>query len=219
MQQELNQARAVVYGTLSLLFVYQAASKKPEDLLNFLQALEESGYDDAACDAAKELRTRLQQSGGFEELDEEFSDLFLLPFGNGVAMTASVYQDEREAGEPLLRVKEVLNLTGLRREVGNFSDNEDNFGFVLTLMANLTREASLTEEMGAFIASGDLYRNVLKPFSPAFVGAIMTNGRASLYRLAAVMLDRFMAFEEHFYGSLALTNTAKGEVHASTRLG
>ncbi|GHV10396.1 hypothetical protein AGMMS50229_21460 [Campylobacterota bacterium] len=130
---DFNEARSVLYGALSLLFMYKAAGKKPQDTIKLLGAIEDSDFDGAATASAKTLQKALEQTDGFDKLEEEFDTLFMLPFGDAVPMSASVYYDDLEAGKPLLAVKEVLNLAALRRDDDNFGDNEDNFGFVFAL--------------------------------------------------------------------------------------
>ncbi|MDR3347343.1 MAG: molecular chaperone TorD family protein [Helicobacteraceae bacterium] len=201
MENELNEGRAVFYGVLSLLFIYKAASKKPEDPIKLLGAIEESGFDDAACQSAKKLRLALREENGFDEFDDEFSQLFLLPFDGNVPMSASVYHDDLEAGKPLLKVKEILNIAALRKEQKNFSENEDNFGFLFALMTKLARESAAGNNV-AFIAMGDLYSAVIKPYAPLFAARIKADKRSRLLKEAAILLERFMNAEDKFYGSL-----------------
>jgi TorA maturation chaperone TorD len=201
-QGELNKARSVFYGALSLLFIYQAASKKPEDTIGLLKAIEESDFDDAACQSAKTLRSRLEKDG-FGALDEEFSALFLIPFGDLTPMNASIYYDEMEADKPLSTVKEIMALSALRKESGKFSENEDNFGFVFALMSRLNRLAAQEEDSAAFIGAGRLYGEIIKPFAPQFLKRLKKNKNISLYNFVVEIAERFLAFEEEFYASLS----------------
>jgi TorA maturation chaperone TorD len=194
----LDEARAVFYGLLSLLFIYRAASRKRGDPIALLSAIEASDFDDEACKSAKALRLELEKEGGFERLDEEFSALFLIPFGDVVAMNASVYYDDMEAGKPLSAVKDILNLFALRKEAGVFSENEDNFGFVFALSARLIR-LSLDGDSAASVAARRLYKEIIDPFAPKFLKRIKKNPNISLYNLVANLAERFVLFEAEFY--------------------
>ena len=198
MQTEINQARTVFYGALSLLFIYQAGSKKPNDLITLLTRIEQTNFDDKACQAARSLRTELETEGGFSRLDEEFNALFLLPFGQQVPMNASVYYDQLEAGKPLLIVKEVLNRVGLRKEKQAFSEHEDNLGFLFALMLRLLKDALTGQNNTAYVAAHRIYEEVLKPYAPQFCQRLISNDQAVLYKHAGLLLKRFMAYEEEF---------------------
>lgn len=205
MQPQIQQARAVFYSVLSLLFMDKAAQKNPNELIRLLNAIEESGFDEAACQAASALKAITQDAEGLETMAEEFGELFVLPFGQRIPLTASVYYDDREAGAPLLKVKEVLNLAALRREAGSFSDHEDNFGFVFTLMARLIRDGIEQNDNALLVASNALYEGIIKPYAPLLTDRVLNAPRASVYRNAAVLVSRFLAVEAEFYEALGAT--------------
>ncbi|MDR2639407.1 MAG: molecular chaperone TorD family protein [Helicobacteraceae bacterium] len=202
MTDKLNEARSVCYGVLSLLFIYRAASRKPQDTIALLKAIESSDFDDEARKSAQALAARLEAGGGFEALDEEFSTLFLIPFGETTPMNASVYYDDTEASKPLLIVKEVLAASGLRKESGRFGDNEDNFGFVFTLMSRLCRAGGEALE-----GAKRLYFEIIRPFAPQFLKRLKKNKNISLYNLSVNLTERFLAFEEEFHASLRQSGT------------
>lgn len=202
MQPQIQQARTVFYGVLSLLFMDKAAQKNPGELTRLLKAIEESGFDEAACQAAATLKAACEDAEGLEAMDEEFSELFILPFGQRIPLTASIYYDEREAGAPLLKVKEVLNLAALRRESARFSDHEDNFGFVFTLMARLIRQGVEEDDNAQLVAANALYEGVIKSYAPLFADRVLSAPRAHLYKAAALLLNRFLIAEAEFYETL-----------------
>ncbi|MDR2033139.1 MAG: molecular chaperone TorD family protein [Helicobacteraceae bacterium] len=195
---ELNAARSVLYGALSLLFVYGAAHKKPEDTITALKAIEDSDFDKEACQNVKLLREALEKEGGFDALGEEFSALFLIPFGEIVPMNASRYYDEQEAGKPLAIVREILKNRALIKDSQKFSENEDNLGFIFALMSRLNRQSAQGEEQSA-IAAQKLYKEIINPFAPNFVARLKKNPNIALYGFAVNLLDRFLLFEAEFY--------------------
>ncbi|MDR2905851.1 MAG: molecular chaperone TorD family protein [Helicobacteraceae bacterium] len=195
MKENLNAARAFFYAALAQLFIYGAAKKTPNETIALLGGILDAGFDKEAANAAKNLKNSLE-NGGFETLDEEFSELFMSPFGAKIAMSASVYYDGLEAGKPLVAVKEAMNIAALRKD--KFAEHEDNFGFVFLLMSKLCK----SDENALFIAAGKVYAEVLAPYSAKFLAAVIANPKATIYKDAARLAERFLAFEREFYASL-----------------
>lgn len=190
---EIDRARAVFYGLFSLLFTYKAPSRSFDELTQMLEAIEKSGFDKEASTAAENLLDLIGSNA--QKLEDEFEELFVLPFGNNTPITASYYFDEREAGEPLVKTKELLLLAKFIRADELFSDNEDHFGFIFGFATKLLNDP--TSANRTILAT--LHKEIIAPFAQPFATRVKTHPKSKIYKEIAVLLDRFLAFEENYY--------------------
>lgn len=200
MNRELDQARAVFYALFGVLFSYEAPKRSKNELISMLETIESSNFDEAGVVAASELLDVI--ASDLASLEDEFSELFVLPFGDGVAITASIYHDDREAGEPLIRVRELLYLAKLHKEDSEFTESEDHFGFIFNFASQLIRLEVDSGDGVYRTIMNSLYSELISPYAPQFAKRIASHKTAKIYKSVATLLDRFLAFEASYYASL-----------------
>lgn len=189
---EMNRARAVFYTLFSALFTYGTPKRSYADLIAMLETIRSSDFDSEATKACESLLDLIRSDEN--ALEEEFENIFVLPFGSIVPITASIYFDQREAGEPLVKIKELLLLAKMIKDENNFSENEDHFGVIFGFAAKLLSDETTANNTIFY----SLYRDLIAPFAPRFAQAILQNEKAVIYKHIAVLLERFLAFEEGY---------------------
>ncbi|MEJ2373807.1 MAG: molecular chaperone TorD family protein, partial [Sulfurimonas sp.] len=127
-----------------------------------------------------------------DELYVQYQELFLVPFGDSVSLSASWHHEEREAGLMLLKVREVLAKTKIRRDEDSFTAQEDNFGFIFTLCAYLI-EQQVNGEIKENLQK-ELFKEVVNPFIDRFSFQLATS-KSDVYSHIGAILSIFFNFE------------------------
>ena len=129
----------------------------------------------------------------YDELYIQYQELFLVPFGTSVSLSASWQYEEREAGIMLLKVREVLAKTKIRRDENSFTAQEDNFGFIFTLCAYLI-EQQINSEIKENLQK-ELFKEVINPFINKFPFQLVASN-SEIYSLVGILLGIFFNFEK-----------------------
>lgn len=192
--KDIDKARLFIYNILAQLFVEEHAKNNKEGIIEGLNALAQNSFDadvTASCNKAISLLETYENN----ELYKQYQELFLVPFGNSVSLSASWQDEEREAGTMLLKVKDVLAKTKIRRDESAFSAPEDNFGFIFTLCAYLIEqqvEGEIKENL-----QKELFKEVLNPIIDKFSFQLVASG-TEVYSLIGSVLSIFFNFERAY---------------------
>lgn len=192
--KDIDKARLFIYNILAQLFVEEHAKNNKEGIIEGLNALAQNSFDadvTASCNKAISLLETYENN----ELYKQYQELFLVPFGNSVSLSASWQDEEREAGTMLLKVKDVLAKTKIRRDESAFSAPEDNFGFIFTLCAYLIEqqvEGEIKEDL-----QKKLFKEVLNPIIDKFSFQLVASG-TEVYSLIGSVLSIFFNFERAY---------------------
>lgn len=192
--KDIDKARLFIYNILAQLFVEEHAKNNKEGIIEGLNALAQNSFDadvTASCNKAISLLETYENN----ELYKQYQELFLVPFGNSVSLSASWQDEEREAGAMLLKVKDVLAKTKIRRDESAFSAPEDNFGFIFTLCAYLIEqqvEGEIKEDL-----QKKLFKEVLNPIIDKFSFQLVASG-TEVYSLIGSVLSIFFNFERAY---------------------
>ena len=133
---EIDKARLFLYNILSLLFVEEYVKNNTEQLISDLEILSNNSFDEDVAVAAKEIVLYLKENGS-DKLYLDYQELFIVPFGEFISLSASWYHEQREGGLMQLKVRDILAKTKIRKDEKAFSAPEDHYGFIFTLSAYL----------------------------------------------------------------------------------
>ena len=136
---EIDKARLFLYNTLSLLFVEEYVKNNTEQIVSDLEILSNNSFDEDVSVAAKEIVFYLKENG-FDKLYVDYQELFIVPFGEFVSLSASWYHEQREGGLMQLKVRDILAKTKIRKDEDSFMAPEDHYGFIFTLSAYLIEQ-------------------------------------------------------------------------------
>lgn len=133
---EIDKARLFLYNILSLLFVEEYVKNNTEQLISDLEILSNNSFDEDVSVAAKEIVLYLKENGS-DKLYLDYQELFIVPFGEFISLSASWYHEQREGGLMQLKVRDILAKTKIRKDEKAFSAPEDHYGFIFTLSTYL----------------------------------------------------------------------------------
>ncbi len=190
--KEIDAARLFIYNILSMLFVEEHVKNHKQELVENLKLLSSNAFDEEVAKLSNSL-IELLNSYEKDELYIQYQELFLVPFGNSVSLSASWQYEEREAGIMLLKVREVLAKTKIRRDENTFTAQEDNFGFIFTLCAYLI-EQQINSEIKENLQK-ELFKEVINPFINKFPFQLVASN-SEIYSLVGTLLGIFFNFEK-----------------------
>lgn len=192
--KEIDKARQFIYNVLAMIFLEDQVKDNQAQILESLKLLSENPFD---TDFAESVNSIIKELESYEK-DEfyiQYQQLFLVPFGNSVSLSASWHYDEREAGLMLLKVRDILGKTKIRKDEKAFTAPEDNFGFIFTLCAYLIEqqvEGEIKENL-----QKELFKEVINPFVEKFSFQLVSSG-SDVYSHVGSLLNIFFNFERSY---------------------
>ena len=121
--EEINKARLFLYNLLSQLFVEEYAKNNTEKIIEDLEVLSKNSFDEDVSFAAVEILGYLKQDGA-KQLYIDFQELFIVPFGTYIPLSASWYHEQREGGFMQLKVRDILAQTKIRKDEKSYQTRE-----------------------------------------------------------------------------------------------
>ena len=192
--EEINKARLFLYNLLSQLFVEEYAKNNTEKIIEDLEVLSKNSFDEDVSFAAVEILGYLKQDGA-KQLYIDFQELFIVPFGTYIPLSASWYHEQREGGFMQLKVRDILAQTKIRKDEKSFTAPEDHYGFISTLSAYLIEEqlkGELKEDL-----QKELFKTVLNPYCDDLVYKLLASS-SRIYTKVGVILGNICNFERAY---------------------
>ncbi len=192
--QEIDKARLFIYNLLSLLFVENHVKNELPQIKENLKLLSINSFDDDVSEAAKSILQNLESSSD-DELYVEYQELFLVPFSSFISLSASFYYEQREGGTMLLKVRDLLAKTKIRKDETSFSAPEDHFGFIFTFASYLI-DQEMQGELDASLQK-ELFQAVINPFCDEIAYKMMSSD-TKIYSFVGAILGNFCNFERAY---------------------
>ena len=158
---EIDKARGFLYNILSLLFVEENVKNNTPKIIECLEILSNNAFDDEVAMASNDILEYLKQNGS-EKLYVDYQDLFIVPFGEFIHLSASWYHEQRECGYMQIKVRDILAKTKIRKDENFFSAPEDHYGFIFTLSSYLI-EQQINNEIKEDLQK-ELFKEVINPY-------------------------------------------------------
>ena len=158
---EIDKARGFLYNILSLLFVEENVKNNTPKIIECLEILSNNAFDDEVAMASNDILEYLKQNGS-EKLYVDYQDLFIVPFGEFIHLSASWYHEQREGGYKQIKVRDILAKTKIRKDEKFFRAPEDHYGFIFTLSSYLI-EQQINNEIKEDLQK-ELFKEVINPY-------------------------------------------------------
>lgn len=158
---EIDKARGFLYNILSLLFVEENVKNNTPKIIECLEILSNNAFDDEVAMASNDILEYLRQNGS-EKLYVDYQDLFIVPFGEFIHLSASWYHEQREGGYMQIKVRDILAKTKIRKDEKFFRAPEDHYGFIFTLSSYLI-EQQINNEIKEDLQK-ELFKEVINPY-------------------------------------------------------
>ena len=191
---EIDKARLFLYNTLSLLFVEEYVKNNTEQIVSDLEILSNNSFDEDVSVAAKEIVFYLKENG-FDKLYVDYQELFIVPFGEFVSLSASWYHEQREGGLMQLKVSDILAKTKIRKDEDSFMAPEDHYGFIFTLSAYLIEQQIKNE------IKEDLQKELFKTVTNLYCDELfykLIGSSSKIYSHVGVILGNICNFERAY---------------------
>ncbi|MCI5632849.1 molecular chaperone TorD family protein [Helicobacter sp.] len=189
--QELKNARILYYDFFNGILVFEMLDERAELAKEQLGILLNAPLNEEAEGSMALLKQELQ-TNGIQNIKEEFSRLFALPFGEKqVGMHLSHYYENCIGAESLLKIRALVKQSDVRIDTKSFRETEEHLGFLCGFMRHLleVENAALAKEVFAFCKDAFL----------GLVQEIKERKDAKYYLAVALILESFIKFEEEFY--------------------
>lgn len=191
---EINQARLFLYNILSFLFVEEYVKNSAQQLVNDLEILSNNSFDEDVAIAARNISEYLK-SNGVDKLYLDYQELFIVPFGTFISLSASWYHEQREGGLMQLKVKDILAKTKIRKDEKAFTAQEDHYGFIFTLSAYLI-DQQMKNEIKEDLQK-ELFQSVVNPYCDELFYKLIASPSA-IYSQVGVILANVCNFERAY---------------------
>lgn len=191
---EIDKARLFLYNILSLLFVEEYVKHNTQQLICDLEILSNNSFDEEVSNAAKKILLYLEESGA-DKLYLDYQELFIVPFGNFISLSASWYHEQREGGYMQLQVKDILAKTKIRKDENSFLAPEDHYGFIFTLSAYLI-ENQVNNEIKEDLQK-ELFKTVINLHCDELFYKLISSP-SQIYSQVGVILGNICNFERAY---------------------
>lgn len=191
---EIDQARLFLYNILSFLFVEEYVKNSAQQLVNDLEILSNNSFDEDVAIAARNISEYLK-SNVVDKLYLDYQELFIVPFGTFISLSASWYHEQREGGLMQLKVKDVLAKTKIRKDEKAFTAQEDHYGFIFTLSAYLI-DQQMKNEIKEDLQK-ELFQSVVNPYCDELFYKLIASPSA-IYSQVGVILANVCNFERAY---------------------
>jgi len=142
---EIDKARVFLYNILSLLFVEEYVKNSPQKIVENLEILSNNAFDEDVSLACKKIIESLNKTG-LDRLYIDYQELFIVPFGEYVSLSASWYHEQRCLEIIYNELNELFCDCKIRKDEKFFTAPEDHYGFIFTLSPYLI-EQQINEEI------------------------------------------------------------------------
>lgn len=184
-KEEFAAGRKLYYATFSKFFVFSEDEKRFDGLSKMLDLIEEYSLNDEVSHAVAKIKSKFNEKNP-ENLITEFDDIFHTP-PSPLRNSLSFYDEGYEVGHACADVRKILAKTNIRRDESKFKENEDNVGFVFTLMNEFIGKFDECEE--------ELFKDIINPNIDEFIENLYEHKNSEIYKDVAVLLNEFIAFE------------------------
>ena len=131
-----------------------------------------------------------------KNLQGEYYQLFVNPFGSGlVETTASYYLNGRSYSQALVDVRGLMDQAGIRKDP-TVSEPEDSLVIMLDTFASLVEEEKTGDGQKVRSLQARLLEEFLEPFTKKFTTALEENEHAKFYSLCCRVLDGYLDLEK-----------------------
>ena len=191
--ESLMKARSVYYNLFSKLFVYQENIEIYLELIKIIKILEENPLDNPSKDALGRILNDLDPSSNVK-LTEEFNDIFYSPDSKTIRTTASFYDEGMESGKKRVEMQQFLAKTKIRRNEESFTEYEDSFPFIVTILGELNEQIINGEEQYKN-TQHCIFEQILNEFVDDFSKNVYEHEKSYLFKDVIIVLKSFIAFE------------------------
>ncbi|MDL0088536.1 TorD/DmsD family molecular chaperone [Campylobacter gastrosuis] len=187
-------ARKIYYSLLAKFLVFSVRDDRFFGVLETLNIIKDYAIDDESHEAINDLIKNFSQN----QLSDEYDEVFHAP-PKPLHNTFSFYDEGYSAGSALVKIRQILAKTSIRKNEIDFKENEDNIGFVFALMSDFISKILAGDESYKE-RENELFVQIINPFIDEFLDRLYAHEGANLYKNVCVITRNFMEFERVYFG-------------------
>ena len=190
-QISIKNARILYYDFFYGFFVFEVLGDRAKVAKKQINILKQSSLNEVVEADFLLLENEINQNG-MENIKEEFSRLFALPFGGKqVGMHLSHYYEGCVGGDSLLKMREIVKKSDIRVNSKEFKETEEHLGFLFGFMRYLVENDDETLAKEVFLYVNQAFFQLVKE--------INEREDSKYYLALARILESFLKFEEEIY--------------------
>lgn len=190
-QISIKNARILYYDFFYGFFVFEVLGDRAKVAKKQINILKQSSLNEVVEADFLLLENEINQNG-MENIKEEFSRLFALPFGGKqVGMHLSHYYEGCVGGGSLLKMRGIVKKSDIRVNSKEFKETEEHLGFLFGFMRYLVENDDETLAKEVFLYVNQAFFQLVKE--------INEREDSKYYLALARILESFLKFEEEIY--------------------
>ena len=190
-QISIKNARILYYDFFYGFFVFEVLGDRAKVAKKQINILKQSSLNEVVEADFLLLENEINQNG-MENIKEEFSRLFALPFGGKqVGMHLSHYYEDCVGGDSLLKMRGIVKKSDIRVNSKEFKETEEHLGFLFGFMRYLVENDDETLAKEVFLYVNQAFFQLVKE--------INEREDSKYYLALARILESFLKFEEEIY--------------------
>ena len=190
-QISIKNARILYYDFFYGFFVFEVLGDRAKVAKKQINILKQSSLNEVVEADFLLLENEINQNG-MENIKEEFSRLFALPFGGKqVGMHLSHYYEGCVGGDSLLKMRGIVKKSDIRVNSKEFKETEEHLGFLFGFMRYLVENDDETLAKEVFLYVNQAFFQLAKE--------INEREDSKYYLALARILESFLKFEEEIY--------------------
>lgn len=188
-KSNLRDGRILYYSVLSRLFVFTYDEGRFDGVKDSLFLMAQNPIDEISKNSLNNMLSKFDE----QKIIQEFDNIFHAP-PKPVRTTISFYKEGYESAVSNFEIKKAIADTHIRKDASRFVENEDNFGFLFTLMAEFIKDKNEDKESEIFI-------KFLNPFVGSFLESIYIHDRSDFYKDVVNLAKSFFELERIYFGT------------------
>ena len=190
--KDIDLVRAFYYALFSKFLTFTQNKNRFKGLKESLEILQQTPINEESKNAIENLLKNYNE----KDIEEEFDSIFYDIANDPIPTTASFYDEERENGKQRVKMAEIV-LSSKFRKKEDFTDTEDDIGFILPFMQNLILSKIEGDEKAVWLEEKTF--KIINKFIDEFIENLYMHSSSNIYKNVAILLKSFIETERIYF--------------------
>lgn len=192
-EQKINKARAIYYNLFENFFIISPKKNNYPEIIKLLTIVRTNPLNEESGKALDYIASKIENGLTYQEFVIEHDELFYNPTKK-INQTMSSYASTKESNKKRLEMINFLAKTKIRRNEKEYSEYEDSFGFICSVMAQLN-DLLANDEKEYENLIHCIFKDMINEYADLFAKNVYEHEKADIYKNIAVVLKAFIEFE------------------------
>ncbi|EDM24547.1 TorD/DmsD family molecular chaperone [Caminibacter mediatlanticus] len=190
--KDIDLVRAFYYALFSKFLTFTQNKNRFKGLKESLEILQQTPINEESKNAIENLLKNYNE----KDIEEEFDSIFYDIANDPIPTTASSYDEERENGKQRVKMAEIVLSSNFRKKE-DFTDTEDDIGFIFPFMQNLILSKIEGDEKAAWLEEKTF--KIINKFIDEFIENLYMHSSSNIYKKVAILLKSFIETERIYF--------------------